>query len=120
MASLVLCCNVALVVVGGTRYNGYDKEGIADLMYGDEVTISRWNTALHIFINILSSVLLAGSNYTMQVLSSPTRYEIDQAHARGDWLEIGVLSVRNLKRISRNRMILCMVLAVSSIPLHLL
>lgn len=120
LASLVLCCNIALVVAGAYRYGGYDDEGIADLMYGDELTISRYNTALHIFINILSSALLAGSNYTMQVLSSPTRHEIDRAHAGGDWLEIGILSVRNLKRISRNRAILCVVLATSSIPLHLL
>jgi hypothetical protein len=121
LASLVLCCNIALVVAGAYRYEGgYDDEGIANLMYGDELTISRYNTALHIFINILSSALLAGSNYTMQVLSSPTRLEIDRAHARGDWLEIGILSVRNLKRISRNRAILCVILATSSIPLHLL
>ncbi|KAF9701530.1 hypothetical protein EKO04_000903 [Ascochyta lentis] len=119
MSTLVLGCNIALVVVGANRYGGYDNSGIADLMYGDELTISRWNTALHIFINILSSILLAGSNYTMQVLSSPTRQEIDRAHGRGDWLEVGILSLRNLRRISRNRALLCLVLATSSIPLHL-
>ncbi|UPX15171.1 uncharacterized protein EKO05_0005628 [Ascochyta rabiei] len=68
---------------------------------------------------MLSSILLASSNYTMQVLSSPTRREIDRAHYRGDWLEVGILSTRNLPKISRKRAVLCITLALSSIPLHL-
>lgn len=119
-SALVLCCNIALVVAGFKRHGGYNDRGIADLMYGDEATISKWNTVLHLFINMLSSILLASSNYTMQVLSSPTRGEIDRAHQHGDSLEIGILSTRNLPKISRQRAIVCVVLALSSIPLHLL
>lgn len=119
-SALVLCCNIALVIVGYNRPGGYDEDGIANLMHGDGVMISRWNTVLHLFINMLSSILLASSNYTMQVLSSPTRIEIDRAHHQGDWLEVGILSTRNLPKISRIRAVLCIILALSSIPLHLL
>ncbi len=56
----------------------------------------------------------------MQCLSSPTRNEIDKAHSQGIWLDIGVPSVRNLRRLSTTRIILWWLLAFSSIPLHLL
>ncbi|KAL9601249.1 MAG: hypothetical protein Q9219_002654 [cf. Caloplaca sp. 3 TL-2023] len=75
---------------------------------------------LHLLINVLSTVLLAASNYCMQCLSSPTRAKIDRAHARHRWLDIGVPSVRNLFRISRSRALLWSLLALSSFPLHLL
>lgn len=56
----------------------------------------------------------------MQVLNAPTRQEMDRAHATGQWLDVGILSVHNLRKISRNRAALCLVLAASSLPLHLL
>ncbi|KAH7361130.1 hypothetical protein BKA66DRAFT_573670 [Pyrenochaeta sp. MPI-SDFR-AT-0127] len=119
MSTFVLCCNITLIVAGSVVNGGYDKDGVANLVYGNERTISRWNTTFHVLINALSTILLAGSNYTMQVLSSPTRLDIDKAHAKGNWLEIGLLSPRNLRIISRKRMALCLLLAVSSVPLHL-
>lgn len=120
MSFFVLCCNVAIIVVGATGQSGYNANGISNMIAGDEATISRWNTALHILINALSTILLAGSNYTMQVLNSPTRKDVDAAHARGQWLDVGILSPRNLRRLPRKRAVLWYTLALSSIPLHLL
>lgn len=74
----------------------------------------------HLVINILSTILLGASNYSMQCLSSPTREEIDKAHNKGVWLDIEVPSVRNLRRLSTARVTLWWLLAISSIPLHLL
>ncbi|KZM24303.1 hypothetical protein ST47_g4573 [Ascochyta rabiei] len=102
-----------------TTYDGYSEGGVADLVRGDAATVLRWNIAIHVFINILSSILLAASNYTMQVLGSPTRKEIDNAHQRGDWLAVGVLSMRNWKRIARKRAFLILILGLSSVPLQL-
>jgi hypothetical protein len=118
MSTLVLLCNLAIIVTGAIK--GYNEEGIADLMTGDETRISQWNTAFHVAINALSTVLLAGSNYTMQVLSSPTRDDIDKAHGKNRWLEVGVLSPRNIRTLPRKRAWLCLLLTLSSIPLHLL
>lgn len=70
--------------------------------------------------NALGTLLLSGSNYCMQVLCAPTRRELDQAHAQGRWLDIGVPSFRNLWRISPKRVVVWWVLGLSSIPLHLL
>ncbi|KAK1977013.1 hypothetical protein LZ30DRAFT_602218 [Colletotrichum cereale] len=82
--------------------------------------IKRWNTAIHVVINIISTILLSGSNYCMQCLIAPTRPEIDQAHSQLKWLDIGVPSIRNFGRISNKRKILWLLLATSSFPLHLL
>lgn len=77
-------------------------------------------TAVHVLINVLSTLLLSASNYTMQVLSSPRRSDLDMAHKKGQWLDIGILSVRNIRKVDTKRRVLWFVLAVSSIPLHLL
>lgn len=119
MSAFVLCCNVILVMIGATVTSNY-KNGISDLVYGGSKTISSWSIVFHLLINVFSTILLAASNYTMQVLSSPTRADLDRAHANGDWLDIGLLSWRNLRRIPRGRMVLWLLLASSSIPLHLL
>lgn len=74
----------------------------------------------HIGVNLLSSALLAASNYCMQVLSSPTRPEIDKAHSEKAWMDIGLQSARNLRRIAPRRAKMWWLLVVSSIPLHLL
>lgn len=119
MSSLVLICNIAVVIVGARSHGGY-HQGIADLAYGQASHISRLSTLLHLLINAASTILLGASNYTMQVLCSPTRHDIDIAHARGNWLEIGLLSFRNLRSIPGSRAALWLVLALSSLPLHLL
>jgi hypothetical protein len=47
-------------------------------------------------------------------LSGPTRDEINRAHARNKWLDIGVLSMRNVMRVSRKRAMLFLLLGISS------
>lgn len=78
------------------------------------------NSGLHLVINVLSTLLLCGSNYCMQCLLAPTRQEVDDAHAKQAWLDIGVLSIRNLRRISKLRVVLWSFLCLSSLSLHLL
>jgi hypothetical protein len=119
MTSFVLLCNVAIVIVGAIRNGGY-QNGIADLVSGGAPYISNLSTIFHLLINAGSTMLLGASNYTMQVMCSPTRHDIDVAHARGQWLDVGLLSFRNLRAIPRTRAALWLVLALSSIPLHLL
>jgi hypothetical protein len=55
----------------------------------------------------------------MQILSSPTREEVDKAHQRNQHLEIGIQSLKNLAHISRKKSILWAVFALGSVPLHL-
>jgi hypothetical protein len=94
--------------------------GSASLYEGSCTTTKQLNTGIHFLINVFSSVILSSSNYTMQCLSSPTRIEIDEAHGKGEWLDIGVPSVRNLSYISKKKKFLWFLIGLSSIPLHLL
>ena len=75
---------------------------------------------LHLGVNVLSTILLAGSNYTMQVASSPTRQELNVAHKKDVWLDIGVPSLRNLRYINVKKVVVWALLGLSSMPLHLL
>jgi hypothetical protein len=119
MSSIVLGVNITILIVGVTRGKGFEN-GFAVPMSGTASDMSRWSSAMHLVINALSTILLAASNYTMQVLSSPTREDIDRAHAKHEHLDIGVLSVRNLTRIPRRRLLLFILMGMSTIPIHLL
>jgi hypothetical protein len=56
----------------------------------------------------------------MQVLVSPTRADIDRQHAKLQWLDIGVISWKNLLSLPRFRVVSWALLMISSIPIHLL
>ena len=119
---VVLLINVSLTTYAATNpeYKMGRASGIGTLYEGSchkSRMIGLW---LHLAINVLSTVLLSGSNYTQQCLAAPTRSEIDAAHARRRWMDIGVPSVRNLLRIKAERKFLWIVIGITSIPLHLL
>ncbi|KAF2112162.1 hypothetical protein BDV96DRAFT_581263 [Lophiotrema nucula] len=76
-------------------------------------------TLFHVFINIMSTLLLSASNYTMQVLSAPTRTACVKAHRDNRWLDVGIPSFRNLGYITMKKRLLWALLFSSSIPLHL-
>jgi hypothetical protein len=46
--------------------------------------------------------------------------DLDRAHPKGEPLDIGILSMRNLSRLPRKKLVLWTCLAVPSLPLHLL
>lgn len=73
----------------------------------------------HLIINILSTILLAYSNYAMQCMNSPTRNEVDAAHSKQKWLNIGTPSIRNLFLVSKSKTLLWLVLGLTSFPLHM-
>ncbi|KAH6666023.1 hypothetical protein B0J14DRAFT_643332 [Halenospora varia] len=45
----------------------------------------------------MSTLVLSASNYTMQAISSPRRKEVDNAHKKSTWVDIGVPSIQNLR-----------------------
>ncbi|GAW17036.1 hypothetical protein ANO14919_064850 [Xylariales sp. No.14919] len=86
---------------------------------GNCTSSARLNFFFHLLINILSGVVLASSNFFMQVLTSPSREEIDEAHSWLRSLDIGIPSVKNLYHVSRFKSASWLVLFLSSIPIHL-
>jgi len=123
-AALAVCIfafviNVIIAVTAVTKKGRYHN-GIGVLNSGRSNDMARLGAVYHVLINILSTGLLASSNYCMQLLCAPTRHDVDIAHKNGYWLDIGILSFRNLRHVSRRRSILWLILLMSSIPLHLL
>lgn len=118
VAIIVLILNFILALWASLTHPLHD--GIGRLYVGDCDTVDTLSLSIHVLINGLSSILLGASNYTMQCLVSPTRSECDTAHARGEWLDIGIGGVHNLKRISWKRSIVWLLLGLSSVPVHLL
>ena len=118
VAAVVLIINVILTIWTVVSSGIYD--GLGTLQDGSCKRTTSLTFWVHLAINVLSTLLLGASNYTMQCLSSPTRSEVDKAHSQGIWLDIGVPSIRNLRRLSTSRIVLWWLLAISSIPLHLL
>ena len=117
---IVLLINVSLTIYATTNPKYKLERGIGTLYEGSCDKSRRIGLWLHLGINILSTVLLSGSNYAQQCLAAPTRSEIDAAHAGRRWMDIGAPSIRNLFRIKPERMILWIAIGITSIPLHLL
>ena len=118
VAALVLIINLSFTIWAVSSFRV--QSGLGTLYDGSckrRRTLAFW---IHLAINVFSTLLLGASNYSMQCLSSPTRGEVDKAHCQGIWLDIGVPSIRNLRRLSPIRVALWWLLAISSIPLHLL
>jgi hypothetical protein len=118
LATTTLLTNCALTVWAFIRFGS--TNGVGTLYEGNCNIVNSWSLWLHILINVLSSALLGASNYTMQILSAPTRRECDRAHANNDWVDIGIISLRNLTRIGWKRSAAWILLALSSVPIHLL
>jgi hypothetical protein len=115
----VLIINLSLMLYSISHY-GRGDGGIQTLYAGSCSRARGISASLHLLINVLSTILLASSNYCMQCLSAPTRSEVDVAHSKKIWLDIGVPSTKNLLQIGRKRLVLWCLLGFSSILVHLL
>jgi hypothetical protein len=111
---IMLVCAVALNKPEG------DKDGIGVLYVGDCAKVERISTILAIPLNIIATVLVATSNYVMQCLSAPSRKDVDEAHAAGSYLNIGISSVHNLLHNLSWKSALWLSLVLTTIPIHLL
>ena len=114
----VLVLVLALTVSTALRFprNGFQ----ATLVDDNCDSVRSWSTWLHLGVNVVCTILLATSSYVMQCLTSPTRKEINRAHSKGRCMDIGVPGFKNLFRTTPRRILLWLVILLSSLPLHLL
>lgn len=120
LLTLIVNLGITIWALKLPAVDGADNPGRRVLHEGSCRTSQTLDTALHVIINILSTVLLASSNYGIQCLSAPTRTQVDEAHKSGSWLDIGILSVRNICKLPVKQRVLWLLLVLSSVPLHLL
>lgn len=124
-AACILILNLALFLTAvrmGYKGSPPDKTNLVSIpIYEGKCTVAnQWSTGLHVIINILSTWLLAASNYVMQCLNAPSREDLDRAHPQGRWLYIGTWSFKNFREMDWKRKTLWGLLFLSSTPIHLL
>lgn len=115
LAFLILAAAIVCLVLAATSARMLGGE--TELLEGRCGMIRGVDRGIHAAVNVLGFVLIAGANYVFQVLSSPTRGEVDVAHEQQRWLDIGIPSFRNLRGVSKGRAVLAVVIllvAVSS------
>ncbi|KAJ5949351.1 hypothetical protein N7454_000935 [Penicillium verhagenii] len=124
IAGAVLFLNIILALVALAI--GYSKKvnkgqfEMVELYQGSCDVSNRMATVLHLMINVLSTVLMGVSNYTMQCLGAPSRADVELAHQKHKWLDIGTFSIRNLGVMNWKRRTLWGLLLFSSVPIHML
>ena len=96
------------------------RAGTATIMNGSCTTVGNSLTGVRVGLNIISTMVLSASTYAMQGMTAPTRQEVDKAHAKGIWLEIGTHSVKNLFYLKKRNSWIWFLLALTSVPFHLL
>ncbi|CBF76225.1 hypothetical protein AN5039.2 [Aspergillus nidulans FGSC A4] len=84
-ASIGILNVILTIIAAGIAYSKKASDThltYAEIYEGDCSITSNWTTGMHLVINVLSSILLAASNYVMQCLSAPSRVDIDRAHSK--------------------------------------
>ncbi|KAI0147984.1 hypothetical protein F4776DRAFT_673287 [Hypoxylon sp. NC0597] len=126
---LILTTNLGLTIYAIVSYGS--QNGVGTIYEGDCNKVKTLDQWTHLLINFLGTGMLSASNYCMQLQAAPTRADIDRAHQapaheqnrahkEGRWLDIGVPSLRNLWYISNWRRFAWILLAFSSVPIHLM
>lgn len=104
LTGLILLVGIVCLILAVSNWSG--SAGEAVIYTGLCSTTDRVNLGLHILVSVFGLILLAGTNYASQVLSSPTRREVDAAHAQRKWLHVGEPSLKNLAYIEKSRVTL--------------
>ncbi|KAK4450480.1 hypothetical protein QBC34DRAFT_460961 [Podospora aff. communis PSN243] len=118
VVGVILFTNLGFTIFAVSRY-GSDK-GVGLIYEGDCERVRTLDQWLHLLINLLGTGMLSASNYCMQLQAAPTRANIDRAHKDNRWLDVGIPSLRNLRYISNWRRLSWALLALSSVPIHLI
>ncbi|KAK3325813.1 hypothetical protein B0H66DRAFT_139429 [Apodospora peruviana] len=108
-----VCLVVAFVNGSSLGGNSVFYSGSCTMAFG-----ISWG--LHALVNLFAVAIIAGANYSFQVLSSPTRTEVAAAHQNKRWLDIGIPSIRNLVHIEKTRTFLAVVLLVTAVATQII
>ncbi|KAI0521797.1 hypothetical protein F5B22DRAFT_502769 [Xylaria bambusicola] len=118
LAIIILIVGIISLILVITRTKEFS--GQLAIFSGNCSTATRINIGVHVVINVFTVVLLAGANYVFQILTSPTRREVAEAHDRKQWLDIGMCSLRNFLHVSGFRAGLAAVIIVVAIALQVI
>ena len=114
----ILVVGVVCLILAVSRSSLFGGE--ATLYSGSCAHARRIHSGLQALVAALSVALLAGASYAFQVLSSPTRLEVALAHEERRWVDVGVPSLRNLRFVSRARVLMVVGVLLASFSVHVL
>ncbi|RBA11924.1 hypothetical protein FPRO05_03374 [Fusarium proliferatum] len=101
LAFLILVASVACLALASAQGHMSTWESL--LMEGSSTTVEGIARGILAAVNVFAIILIAGANYVVQILNSPTRAEVENAHSTFKWLDIGIPSLRNMSLISSTR-----------------
>lgn len=114
--------NLVFIATAIGLSRGFHDGGFLDgyVFYQGSCSLTKaWSRALSLIINIFSTAMLGISSYCMQIITAPTRADIDKHHAKRKWLDIGCLTWRNIRALDRRRLAFFLVMFVTTTPFHL-
>lgn len=118
LVSVVFVTNICLAIYANLRY---PTSGAVGLIYEGRCSeVNALNLGLHFLISTLSMLMLSTSNYCMQLQMSPTRADVDEAHRDGNSVDIGLLTLRNMRYVRGWRRVSWAILAFTSLPINVL
>lgn len=119
---LASVCEVVLLVCFILSLSNRETSSLSStqMFEGSCERASTLNTIIHLSINIVSTGILASSNFFMQIVTSPSRKEINHSHSFLRPLKIGLQAPTNIPALSRTKQVCWFILILSSIPIHLL
>ncbi len=121
IASLLIIGTILLVLlVVSIARPGSSLSRSTVLYHMNRTRIENLNLAFHVIITLISTGIFASSNFFMQIITAPSRQDINRAHSQIQHLDIGVPSIHNLKVVSPGKQAAWLALLLSSIPIHLL
>ena len=91
--TIVLLTNV-ISTIYITQHYQVVEQGIYTIIGSSADSCLKAKKWLHMLINIAGTSLLSASNYCMQCLSLPTRQEVDLAHKKQKWLDVGIPTMK--------------------------
>ncbi|KAF5025238.1 hypothetical protein F66182_2704 [Fusarium sp. NRRL 66182] len=101
LAFFALVASITCLALASAQ--GHMSTNESPLMEGSSAAVEGIARGIVAAVNLLSIILIAGANYVVQILTSPTRAEVDNAHYDLRWLDIGIPSLRNMSLISSTR-----------------
>lgn len=100
--------------------NIHVRHGLATVFDGACSQASKTGAYAHFTTCAFAVLLFTAGSHGVQLLLSPTRDEVENAHSRNRWLHIGVGGLRNMRWISKRRLIKAILLATTSLSLPFL
>lgn len=120
--AIVFIVNLCSLIYVLARFGFHNDNLLPQLEETGCKKTALYSRYLHLLLNVLATLALGATNYTMQILASPIRDDLDRAHKEGVWLHFGVSGLKNLRprRIGWRRVLTIGALFLSSFPIHTL